>query len=257
MAITAGPLARIKAIRLDSWLGGLLSLVVGVGLYVSTEQAIENDAQNRFTYMARTVQSTLDGRIKSYADLLRGTSSLFMTTGEVTRDAFRRYVAGLDLSQPVSRYRDDQFCRPCRRCRARRIRSPDAAQCRRTAQLFDPPGRPPPRLHGADLHRTGHDLGGPHRRRPAGASRNRTGAGAGARQRRSVDLGNPGTDHLHHHRTRHAHAGLPHRHAAATTWPGAAPPISVRSASAFPSSAWPRGCSTICRRGRRGSSSPA
>jgi signal transduction histidine kinase len=99
MATTACPLASIKAIRLDSWLGTLLSLVVGVGLYVSTEQTIESDAQSRFTYMARTVQSTLDGRIKSYADLLRGTSSLFMTTGEVTRDAFRRYVSGLDLSR--------------------------------------------------------------------------------------------------------------------------------------------------------------
>jgi hypothetical protein len=99
MPTTPGPLARIKAIRLDSWLGALLSLVVGVGLYVSTAQAIESDAQNRFTYMARTVQSTLDGRIKTYADLLRGASSLFLTTGEVTRDAFRRYVAGLDLSQ--------------------------------------------------------------------------------------------------------------------------------------------------------------
>jgi len=98
MATTDGPLARIKSIRLDSWLGALVSLVVGLGLYVSTAQTIESDAQNRFTYMARTVQSTLDGRIKSYADLLRGTSSLFMTTGEVTRDAFRRYVSGLDLS---------------------------------------------------------------------------------------------------------------------------------------------------------------
>ena len=98
MATTPGPLARIKAIRLDTWLGALLSLAVGVGLYVSTEQTIESDAQDRFAYMARTVQSTLDGRIKSYADLLRGTASLFMTTDEVTRDAFRLYVSGLDLS---------------------------------------------------------------------------------------------------------------------------------------------------------------
>ena len=69
---------------------------MGVGLHVSTGQAIENDAHARFMRMARNVQSTLDGRIKTYADLLRGASSLFLTTDGVTRDAFRRYVAGLD-----------------------------------------------------------------------------------------------------------------------------------------------------------------
>ena len=97
MATTAGRLAKIKAIRLGSWLGALLSLGVGVGSHISTGQAIENDARVRFTHMARNVQSTLDGRIKTYADLLRGASSLFLTTDVVTRDAFRRYVAGLDI----------------------------------------------------------------------------------------------------------------------------------------------------------------
>jgi signal transduction histidine kinase/CHASE1-domain containing sensor protein len=91
-------LTILKAIRLNSWLGVLLSLGVGAGLHVSTGQAIETDARDRFTNMARNVQSTLDSRIKTYADLLRGTSSLFLTTDEVSRDAFRRYVAGLDLA---------------------------------------------------------------------------------------------------------------------------------------------------------------
>ena len=97
MATTAGPLDKLKAIRPGSWLGALLSLAVGVGLHISTSQAIESDAQARFMQMARNVQSTLDGRIKTYADLLRGASSLFLTSEGVTRDAFRRYVAGLDL----------------------------------------------------------------------------------------------------------------------------------------------------------------
>ncbi len=47
--------------------------------------------------MARNVQATLDGRFKTYADLLRGTASLFLATDQVTREAFRHYVAGLDL----------------------------------------------------------------------------------------------------------------------------------------------------------------
>lgn len=94
---TADWITKIKAIRPGSWLGALLSLGVGAGLYVSTSQAIENDARVRFSHMARSVQSTLDGRIKTYADLLRGTASLFRAADEVTRDQFRRYVAGLDL----------------------------------------------------------------------------------------------------------------------------------------------------------------
>ena len=55
MATTASPLTKIKAIRLGSWLGALLSLAVGVGLHVSTGQAIENDAHARFMRMARNV----------------------------------------------------------------------------------------------------------------------------------------------------------------------------------------------------------
>ena len=98
MATTAYWVARMRAIRLGSWLGALLSLGVGVGLHVSTSQAIENDAQQRFAHMARSVQSILDSRIKTYADLLRGTASLFLTTDKVARDQFRRYVAGLDMA---------------------------------------------------------------------------------------------------------------------------------------------------------------
>ena len=94
---TADPLTKIKAIKPGSWLGALLSLGVGVVLYISTSQTIETNARERFTHVARNVQSTLNGRIKTYVDLLRGTASLFLAGDEVTRDEFRRYVAGLDL----------------------------------------------------------------------------------------------------------------------------------------------------------------
>jgi signal transduction histidine kinase len=94
---TAAPITKIKTIKLGSWLGALLSLSVGVGLYISTSQTIETAAQERFTNMARTVQSTLNGRIKTYVHLLRGTASLFLASDGVTREEFRRYVAGLDL----------------------------------------------------------------------------------------------------------------------------------------------------------------
>jgi signal transduction histidine kinase len=94
---TADPITKIKAIKPGSWLGALLSLSVGAGLYVSTSQAVENDALARFNHMARNVQTILDGRLKTYADVLRGTASLFLAADGITRDEFRRYVAGLDL----------------------------------------------------------------------------------------------------------------------------------------------------------------
>ena len=94
---TTAWITQIKSIKRGTWVGALLSLGVGAGLHVSTSRAIENDARQRFTHTARTVQSILDGRIKTYANLLQGTSSLFLAGDEVTREEFRRYVAGLDL----------------------------------------------------------------------------------------------------------------------------------------------------------------
>ena len=76
MGMTADFTGKIRAIKLGSWLGALLSLAVGAGLHISTSRAIENDSHERFLHMARTVQSILDARIKTYADLLRGLTDL-------------------------------------------------------------------------------------------------------------------------------------------------------------------------------------
>ncbi len=98
MGMTADFTATIRAIKLGSWLGALLSLGVGAGLHISTSRAIEYDSHERFLHMARNVQSILDGRIKTYADLLRGASALFLTDENLSRQQFQQYVVGLDLS---------------------------------------------------------------------------------------------------------------------------------------------------------------
>jgi signal transduction histidine kinase len=89
--------ARRSASKGTHLLGITLSLGIGASLYLLTDNAIEQDANERFAAMARSAQSMLNGRIKSYADVLRGTSSLFQTTEHVTREQFHRYVKGLDL----------------------------------------------------------------------------------------------------------------------------------------------------------------
>lgn len=99
MGIAAIGVTKIGAIKLGSWLGTLLSLSVGIALHLITSEAVENDARTRFGHMARNVQSTLESRFKTYADLLRATASLFSASSEVTRDAFGRYVNALDLAQ--------------------------------------------------------------------------------------------------------------------------------------------------------------
>jgi signal transduction histidine kinase len=88
---------RVSASKGSHLLGIALSLGIGASLFLLTDSAIEQDANERFTTMAHNAQSMLNGRVKSYADVLRGTSSLFQTTENVTREQFHRYVKGLDL----------------------------------------------------------------------------------------------------------------------------------------------------------------
>lgn len=81
------------------WIGTLLSSGVGLLFYVATANTIERDAQERFNSMARSVQNTISGRIKSYTDVLRGSASLFQSSTDVTREQFHRYVEGLSLEK--------------------------------------------------------------------------------------------------------------------------------------------------------------
>jgi signal transduction histidine kinase/CHASE1-domain containing sensor protein len=99
MPFRAKQLTTSIATRPAFWVGALLSCGVGLALYFATAVAIEGNAQQRFDNMARSVRSTLEGRIKSYNDVLRGSASLFQTTTSLTRDQFHRYVDGLALEK--------------------------------------------------------------------------------------------------------------------------------------------------------------
>lgn len=92
-------LTASAAARPAFWIGALLSSGVGLLFYLATANTIENNAQQRFDAMARSVQNTINGRIKSYTDVLRGSASLFRTSSELTREQFHRYVEGLSLEK--------------------------------------------------------------------------------------------------------------------------------------------------------------
>jgi signal transduction histidine kinase len=77
--------------------GLLLSSIGGVLCYSIAANRIDSDASERFTNTVGSVQFTLTGRIKSYADVLRGSASLFQAQPHLTREQFHRYVQGLNF----------------------------------------------------------------------------------------------------------------------------------------------------------------
>ena len=80
-----------------AWMGVPLSITVGLSLYFFTATSIETDSRERFGGLAQNARNTIDARIKSYTDLLRGTVSLFQISDPLTRQQFHGYVQGLDV----------------------------------------------------------------------------------------------------------------------------------------------------------------
>lgn len=79
--------------------GIVISLAVGLTSYLFISQSIENDARERFSQHARNAQQTINERLKSYTDVLRGAASLLQSTSNVDRQQFNSYVKGLNLQQ--------------------------------------------------------------------------------------------------------------------------------------------------------------
>ncbi|WP_229423452.1 CHASE domain-containing protein [Massilia frigida] len=95
MTGTAG--ARSGA-RLAWWAAGLtLSALVASLLSVGASRMVDGDARQRFDAIARSAQSSLSTRVKSYSDLARGVSALFQGAETPSRLQFHRYVQALGM----------------------------------------------------------------------------------------------------------------------------------------------------------------
>jgi signal transduction histidine kinase len=81
------------------WLGLPFSLAVGIVLYFATANSIEADSRARFAGLAQNARNTINARIKSYTDVLRGTVSVFQISEPLTRRQFHGYVKGLGLER--------------------------------------------------------------------------------------------------------------------------------------------------------------
>ncbi|WP_230492019.1 MULTISPECIES: CHASE domain-containing protein [unclassified Janthinobacterium] len=76
-----------------------MSMMVGLLFYMAAALSVENDASDLFDNLARNTQKNIESRVKSYANLLRGTASLFHANEHVSREQFHRYVENIALQQ--------------------------------------------------------------------------------------------------------------------------------------------------------------
>ncbi|WP_151637106.1 sensor histidine kinase [Noviherbaspirillum aerium] len=75
------------------WLGVTGSLL----LHILVTQIVEDKAQSQFEYFADNTQLAIQNRVRSYIDVLRGTTALFYTADNIGRDQFRDYIRELKL----------------------------------------------------------------------------------------------------------------------------------------------------------------
>ncbi len=99
MSSTAGE-HSLSAEKRPLWLlGFVMSMMVGLLFYMAAALSVENDASDLFDNLARNTQKNIESRVKSYANLLRGTASLFHANEHVSREQFHRYVENIALQQ--------------------------------------------------------------------------------------------------------------------------------------------------------------
>lgn len=81
------------------WTGILLALLIGTCLQVLVRHTIEHEAYGRFTQQAFNARYSINARLSSYTDVLRGTASFLAASERIDRAGFHRYVSGLMLKK--------------------------------------------------------------------------------------------------------------------------------------------------------------
>jgi len=106
---------RVSALEPALWAGAVLSAGVGLLFYLATAKSIDADTTRRFQNLSRNAQYALNVRLRHYADVLRGSASMFQTNDALTRAKFHDYVAGLALDQHFPGIETINFARYVRR----------------------------------------------------------------------------------------------------------------------------------------------
>lgn len=79
------------------WLVLAIGIPASVFLYVLIQDSIENVARLRFEREAQDASSVIQGRLRSYSDVLYALRALFASESPVNRLRFHRYLDSLDL----------------------------------------------------------------------------------------------------------------------------------------------------------------
>jgi PAS domain S-box-containing protein len=77
------------------WLGTAISLV----LALLVTEMVEDKTKDQFDYQVNNAQLAIQNRVHSYIDVLRGTSALFSTGDDISREQFHAYVEHLQLQR--------------------------------------------------------------------------------------------------------------------------------------------------------------
>jgi diguanylate cyclase (GGDEF)-like protein/PAS domain S-box-containing protein len=82
-----------------AWLVLVVSLLVTLGAWRYSEQHFEQLARERFLLLAESGKDVLVERMADYEQVLRGGAALFAANGDVGRERWRDYIAGLELDK--------------------------------------------------------------------------------------------------------------------------------------------------------------
>src|SRR3954469_24013595 len=84
------------------WLVLAIGIPASFFLQTYVQRSIENVARLRFEREANDAKGIIEGRLRSYGDVLYALRALFATDDDIDRLQFNRFVQSLDLKQ---RYR--------------------------------------------------------------------------------------------------------------------------------------------------------
>jgi diguanylate cyclase (GGDEF)-like protein len=82
-----------------AWVILVLGLLVSAGLYFLIQARVESVARLRFENDTRDVETQIENRIRSYADVLYSVRGLFAVNPDVSRREFHEYVGSLNLAE--------------------------------------------------------------------------------------------------------------------------------------------------------------
>jgi CHASE1-domain containing sensor protein len=99
--MTAGQRVTRRALRSTvlPWLVLAMGIPASFFLFTYVERSIENVARLRFEREANDAKAVIEGRLRSYSDVLYALRALFASESHIDRLRFRRFIESLELNQ--------------------------------------------------------------------------------------------------------------------------------------------------------------